>query len=257
MKIGVSLRQAPKEYADGALHSSLVDFVEIAAEEFTFRNDSIAQSRLKQITDKKPVSVHSYSLSLLDPRPWNELHIKNYFNFIRSYNFIAASDHYAISSWTGQHLGSLTPAPTGKEANQLLKERLEIIKKEIPHIPFLIENVAVHLYDALSGTHAKLLLDLSNLVANEINFGVSAEDELDRLKGLEIAEIHLAGGHWDNGFYLDSHSSPTTKRSWELLSKIAPRLSKESLILIEREQSHPSWETIEREIEYAASICKL
>lgn len=271
MQIGVSIRHAPHAFVEQALQSPVVDFVEIAAEEFLFRKDAGSQGRLKKILSSKSVSVHSYSLSLLDPQPWNEKHVGPFFEFIRSHPFLCASDHYAISSWKGRHLGSLTPAPVGPEANELLKLRLARIHRELRSKPFFLENPAApfhfastgpasfvdHLPQALAETHTQLLLDISNLVANELNFGVVAEAELERLQDVPIGEIHLAGGHWVNAFFLDSHSTEVAPRSLELLERLMPRLSEGTLVLIEREQNHPSWELLEQEIENVSRICRV
>lgn len=269
MKFGVSVRHAPDTFLEAALRSPAVDYIEIAGEEFAFRADLRSKQKLKRLLDSKPAAVHGYSLSLLDPAPWSEKRISTYFTFVRSHPFLNLSDHYAISSWNGRHLGALTPAPTGGAANAVLQSKLSRISSELPDLPFLLENVAApfivnrspatnslvaHFSSALAGTHASLLLDLSNLVANETNFGIDAEDELKQLSNLPIKEIHLAGGTNDNGFFRDSHGSPVNDRTWQLLKLARDYISDECLVLIEREQNHPDWKLIEGELNNARRI---
>lgn len=263
MKFGVSIRQAPKAFTDAALKCSEIDYVEIASEYFLYRNDYISRKTLETIFSQKEVASHGYSLSLLDPTVWKEDRLTPYKKFLKEYPLLNLSDHYAISSWNGKNLGSLTPAPVCDAATLLIKKRLGLIDKEL-QIPFLLENVASPFLldkkqnsfvdqfpEVLKDSKAKMLLDLSNLVANEINFGISADQELEKLTHVEIGEIHLAGGHIDRGFYRDSHSDDILPRSWELLKKISPYLNDETLILVEREQNHPPFEETMKEVNLA------
>ena len=268
MRFGVSVRHAPSAFLEGALQSSAVDFIEIAAEDFIFRKDILNQRKLARLLAAKPVSVHSYSLSLADPQPWSDGRMGLYFEFLRCHPFLNVSDHYAVSSWRGRMLGSLTPppAPTAELFATAL-EKLSRLKGAVPQLSILVENTAAPfvrearppslvegLIPLLQQSGAGLLLDLSNLVANEVNFGVQAEEELERLTGVLIGEVHLAGGSWERGFLRDSHASPVAERSWELFRRILPRLSSETLVLIEREQDHPHWSELEKEIHYARAL---
>jgi uncharacterized protein (UPF0276 family) len=269
MKFGLSIRHCPEAILKEIVKLDCIDFVEIAAEEFIYRNDYICRKKLDFIHNHKPVAVHSYSLSLLDPRIWQEDRLNIFKKFFQQNSYLAWSDHYAVSSWKEKNLGSLTPAPVCDKASQLIIDRINLINRAFPDVLFMIENAAApflfegvvstvdHFPEFIGQTKSKMLLDLSNLVANELNFGISAKNELKKIRETPIGEIHLAGGTWDRGFYRDSHASSVENMSWDLLREIAPKLDPETLILIEWEQDHPKIETLIREVNHAKAICRL
>jgi len=256
LKIGISLspQQVPKEYFEKALNHSEIDFVEIAIEGFIYRKDFKAKETLRKILDHKPATAHGYSISLLDPTPWDNNKLYLHEQFLNSNPFLAWADHYALTTLDGIAFSSLTPAPSGIEAENLLNFRLSIIESRITSCPFYFENPAapflmehqnstLDIYQkCFKGRKSKMLLDISNLVANEINFGISAEMELEKLNGVSIGEIHLAGGEWYEDFYRDTHSSAVNKRSWDLLKKFRTIFDENTLIVIEREQKIPPFE---------------
>lgn len=269
MKFGITLstRRAPPTYVTDALRSSRIDFVEIPVESYLYRTDSLAKAELKRILEAKPATAHGYSLSLLDPAPWSNDRLARHASFFEPGRFLAWSDHYAVTSWMGRKFSALTPAPCFPEAVQLLRERLALIQSQVPQLPFYLENPAAPFLlgdqtetlsafsAALTGSAAGMLLDVSNLVANEINFGIPAEEELERVKHLKIGEIHLAGGHWHGTFFRDSHASPVGKRSFELLARLRDQFTQTTLLTIEREQNHPEFSEIEKEIDHARYVC--
>jgi uncharacterized protein (UPF0276 family) len=265
MKFGLSIRHWSDPQIEKVLNHPDVDFVEIAAEDFLYRSDVIAKRRLDWIHNHKPVSVHGYTLSLFDPEPWSPDRLELHQNFFSSHDYLALSDHYAISSWRGRWLGSLSPAPTQVEAQQIAIERLETIQSQIPDVPFFLENVAAPFlvpnqtstFEAFSQitskTRTKVLLDISNLEANQTNFKISAEEELRKFATLPVGEVHLAGGERDGGFFRDSHSTAVSPTSWQLFSKIKSRLPEDTLVLIEWEQRVDA-ECAIGEVTYARNI---
>ncbi|KAB8040839.1 DUF692 family protein [Silvanigrella paludirubra] len=268
MKIGISLspQHVPKEYYEKSLKHPEIDFVEIAIEGFIYRKDFKAKETLQKILDHKPATAHGYSLSLLDPSPWEDNKLELHEKFLNSNSFLAWADHYALTTLDGIAFSSLTPAPIGIEAENLLNKRLSIIESKItscpfyfenPAAPFLMEhqNSAVNIFPkCFKGRKSKMLLDISNLVANEINFGISADMELEKLNGVSIGEIHLAGGEWHENFYRDTHSSPVNKRSWDLLKQYRSIFEENTLIVIEREQKIPPFEETLEETRRVRSI---
>ncbi|WP_186645369.1 multinuclear nonheme iron-dependent oxidase [Fluviispira vulneris] len=268
MKIGISLspQHVSTDYFDKALTHPEIDFVEIAIEGFIYRKDYKAKETLTKILENKPATAHGYSLSLLDPKPWDSNKLILHEEFLNKNSFLAWADHYALMSLDGIGFSSLTPAPMGQEAENLLNTRLDLLESKIPLCPFYFENPAApFLMDyqksgveifakCFKNRKSKMLLDISNLAANEINFNISADREFEILAGVEIGEVHLAGGDWVENFYRDSHSSSVTERSWELLKKYKNIFSDETLITIEREQNIPPFEDILKETRRARTI---
>ena len=48
-----------------------------------------------------------------------------------------------------------------------------------------------------------------------------------------VVEIHLAGGRWEEGFWMDAHDSLVPRPVWELLEYALPRCSKTAGFLFE------------------------
>lgn len=266
MKFGLSIRSANQDFINKSLDSDKVDFVEVAIEDFIFNRDYKSNSLIEKISNSKLISIHSYSLSILDPESMAFQHLNLYSSFIQKFKAAMWSDHFTITSWKGKNLGSLTPGPTNNAGITLAKNRIQMIHHQDIICPFILENSAIPfivekkpstlcpLFEVTKNTDCGVLLDLSNLVANEINFNINIEEELEHVDWCKVKEIHLAGGEWDTGFYRDTHGSPVNEKSWQLFKKIKPFLDDEVLILIEREQNHPDFSILEGELDYARSI---
>jgi hypothetical protein len=67
------------------------------------------------------------------------------------------------------------------------------------------------------------LLDLHNLYCNAINHKFDAFAAIDRIKLEQVLEIHVAGGSWLNGFWMDAHDGRVPKGVWELLEYTLPQ----------------------------------
>jgi uncharacterized protein (UPF0276 family) len=48
-----------------------------------------------------------------------------------------------------------------------------------------------------------------------------------------VIEIHVAGGRWEDGFWMDAHDSLTPKPVWELLEYTLPRCPKIAGVVFE------------------------
>src|SRR5438046_343829 len=66
-------------------------------------------------------------------------------------------------------------------------------------------------------SNCHLLLDLHNVHCNAVNHGTIRSRlwiaTLDR-----VVEIHVAGGSWHNGFWMDRHNGPVPSQVWDLLA---------------------------------------
>jgi len=124
------------------------------------------------------------------------------------------------------------PLPPTEEAARLVAVRAAAIRDRYG-VPFLLENTAYYLPDlpadpeigdefglmdrieALSG--CRRLLDLHNLYCNALNFGFAPKSALTRIPLDRVLEIHIAGGSWCEGFYMDGHNGRVPGPVWELL----------------------------------------
>ena len=124
------------------------------------------------------------------------------------------------------------PLPATAEAAALVARRARDIQQRYG-VPFLLENPAHYFSDlpaepevgdefglmnrilALSG--CRQLLDLHNLYCNAINFDFDPVAALDRVCLERVGEVHVAGGSWRDGFYMDAHDGRVPEPVWDLL----------------------------------------
>src|SRR5579885_3584491 len=69
-----------------------------------------------------------------------------------------------------------------------------------------------------------ILLDLHNAWTNDRNGRQSIGDFIEQLPLERVWEVHLSGGHFHRGYWLDSHSGTIPLDLLELASRIVPRL---------------------------------
>ncbi len=130
------------------------------------------------------------------------------------------------------------PLPPTREAADLVAGRAASIQRRYG-VNFLLENPAHYLRDlpadpeigdefglmrriiALSGCGQ--LLDLHNLYCNATNFGFDPVASLDRIRLARVGEIHVAGGSWRDGFYMDAHDGAVPEPVWDLLEQTLSR----------------------------------
>jgi uncharacterized protein (UPF0276 family) len=78
-----------------------------------------------------------------------------------------------------------------------------------------------------------LLLDLHNIFTNQRNGRQSVETYVDQLALDRVWEIHLAGGMWLDGYWLDAHSGTMPDELFEMARNIVPRLPNLRAIVFE------------------------
>jgi uncharacterized protein len=83
-----------------------------------------------------------------------------------------------------------------------------------------------------------ILLDLHNVWTNDRNGRQPLGDYLAQLPLERICELHLAGGRYHRGFWLDTHSGPVPEDVLELAARIVPRLPNLKAIIFELFPAH-------------------
>ena len=74
------------------------------------------------------------------------------------------------------------------------------------------------------GADCGILLDLHNLLCNERNGRQSVAEYCRSIPLERVWEIHLAGGQFERGFWLDAHSGVVEPALLEIVAEIVPRL---------------------------------
>jgi uncharacterized protein len=78
-----------------------------------------------------------------------------------------------------------------------------------------------------------ILLDLHNLLCNERNGRQSVADFCEAIPLERVWEIHIAGGQFDRGFWLDAHSGVVEPALMAIVAEIVPRLPALGAIIFE------------------------
>jgi len=132
-------------------------------------------------------------------------------------------------------------------------------------VPILLENIAylvaapgdlseaAFIGEVLSRTDCGLLLDLHNLYANALNHHYDPIEFLSSLPLERIHQVHIAGGHDEGGYRIDSHAAPAPDAVWDLLEWLAGRAPIRAAI-VEWDRHLPPFEVIQGEARKARAI---
>jgi uncharacterized protein len=148
--------------------------------------------------------------------------------------FVWHSEHLGFQTIPGEdgttlEVGVPLPLPATKEAARVVAVRSAAIRRRYG-VPFLLENPAHYLTglpadpeigDEIGLIHAItersgcfLLLDLHNVHCNAVNHRFDPFAAIDRLPLSRVVEIHVAGGSWHDGFWMDAHDGRVPERVW-------------------------------------------
>ena len=231
----------------------LLDFVEITPELLCrARRDGEVLSmdlvpdkleRARATCGELPIVVHGVELSIGSALHWNTSYLDMLDRFQAIWRFHWHSEHLTYQTIPGDDqrplsIGVPLPLPGTAEVVHLVGARAAAIRRRYG-VPFLLENPAHFLtrlpYELQIGDEAGLmaaitergncgqLLDLHNLYCNAVNHGFDAFAGIDRIRLDKVVEIHVAGGRWEDGYWMDTHDGRVPAPVWELLEYTLPR----------------------------------
>jgi uncharacterized protein (UPF0276 family) len=271
---------------DALYTRDLLDFVEITPE--IFHRETIEDGRRTLVPDRSfdaarrrceglPIVVHGVELSIGSAHGMFEPCLRMMDRMCGEWPFAWYSEHLHFQTFLdadGREVsaGVPLPLPPTEEAARLVAARAAAIRDRYG-VPFLLENTAYYLPDlpadpeigdefglmdrieALSGCHR--LLDLHNLYCNALNFGFDPKAALARIPLDRVLEIHIAGGSWCEGFYMDGHDGRVPGPVWELLELAlsrAPGIAGVVFEILEEYVRRPGPDGIARELERARTV---
>jgi uncharacterized protein (UPF0276 family) len=230
-----------------------IDFVEITPETMCRQRpagnaielDVVPQQmeRARSTCAGLPVVVHGVELSIGSAHGWNEAYLKMLDTFQEMWPFVWHSEHLGFQTFRDsdgrtQEAGVPLPLPPTSEAADLVARRSATILERYG-VPFLLENPAYYLPDPpcdpeigddiglmrkiLERSGSLQLLDLHNVYCNAVNHHFDPFAAVDRMPLDAVAEIHIAGGSWDGGFWMDAHDGRVPEPVWELLEYTLPQ----------------------------------
>ena len=278
--------------------SGAIDFVEITPETLCRqRGNSLVLvpdqvERARTACQGLPTVVHGVELSIGSSHGCNTEYLQMLDLFQASWPFVWHSEHLGFQTIAAEdgatlEVGVPLPLPATREAVELVAERAAAIVERYG-VPFLLENPAYYIpADALphdplivddiglisrimaqSGCYQ--LLDLHNIYCNALNHHLDPFDLIDRVNLDRVVEIHVAGGSWRDGYWMDGHNGRVPPPVWrlleytllravnvagvvfEVLDQFAPRLGRET-ITEELLRARAIWERCHRVTRYAAA----
>lgn len=213
-----------------------------------------------------PVILHGIGLSLGSAEGLDPARVRHVARVVEAVKPPWFSEHIAFTRAGGVEIGHLTPLPFTPEAVATVAANVQELRAALPGLPLLLENIAypfplpgaamteAELVRAiLEETGAGLLLDLENVHANALNHGYDPVEYLESLPLERVVEVHLAGGLWKEGQYMDTHTRSVPEESWKLLEWLIPR-SDVRAVIIERDDDLPPFGHLLAEVRRAEGL---
>ncbi|MGE3317294.1 MAG: DUF692 family multinuclear iron-containing protein [Planctomycetaceae bacterium] len=212
------------------------------------------------------VVPHGLGLSLGSAEPPEPARLKFLAELATRLEAPLVSEHVAIVRAGGIESGHLLPVARTYTSLKILIRNVKIAQDALP-VPLAVENIATlvewpdsemseaeFLQELTDQTGVQLLLDLENLYSNTLNHGTDAISFLDSIPLQQIAYVHVAGGHQNDGdgLYHDSHAEPVPDEVLDLLSETAQRVQLPG-VMLERDDAFPSAAEIDAELDRISS----
>jgi len=102
----------------------------------------------------------------------------------------------------------------------------------------------------LEETDCGLLLDITNLYINSVNFNFDWRNFLDEIPVERVVQLHFVGSHKHENRLIDAHANRTEDEIWEVFREVCARCEIKGAIL-ERDENFPPFAEILEEIKTA------
>ena len=262
--LGVGLGYRPVFRGELFLNRERVDFLEIVTDHYLEASPE-KKAELELLKSHFSLIPHGLALSLGSAAGLNRSYLRQIANLIDEIDPPWWSEHIAYTDADGIDIGHLTPLAFSGESLDALCRNLTEVRREI-ETPLILENItyaflmpesemteAQFLTELVERTGCGLLLDVTNLYTNAVNFGYDLDRILDDLPMESVVQLHFVGGHWQDGVLIDSHSAPAPEEVWQLLEEVMKRAPVKGVIL-ERDENIPPFAEVSAEIERARKI---
>lgn len=215
-----------------------VERLEVVAERFY----DGGMRRLRVLSERFPLLVHTRRLSLAAPGPHDAIELKRLSALVSEANPLWVSDHLGFRYAPGVDLGSPCPVALDRRTLDLVVERaLRVVER--CGTPFLIENISspIVIMSSMSEpeflnrfceiTGCGVLLDLTGLYVGARNHGFDSGAWLDELDRSHVVQIHVGGCREVEGRWDDTHDAPIVDDVWELLREALKGAAVKAVIL--------------------------
>lgn len=222
-----------------------VDFVEVVAEAC---RDPAQRREAVALAELWPVIPHGVKLSLGSAEGIDVARARDLGRLARELRAPLVSEHVSFVRAGGREIGHLTELPMTREAVRVVARNVATLRRSLPDVPLLLENVArafvwpesahemgegdFHAEIALA-TGCELLLDVGNLHANAVNAGLDPFAVLVSYPLERVAMLHVAGGVMEHGFYFDTHAHAVPDAVFALVEEVLE--GRDVPVLLERD----------------------
>lgn len=263
---GYSFRRAYRP--ETFVHRARIGVLEIVADHF-MQASAAVDAELALLAEHFALVPHGLDLSLGSAEGLDEAYLERFAAVVSRARPAWWSEHVAFTRAGGISIGHLAPVPWTREALDVLERNLARARRRIGDVPVVLENIAsplrfcnpemseaAFLAELVARTGCGLLLDVENLYANAVNFGEDPRAALDAFGALPrdaVVQLHVAGGAWSGGTYVDSHARRVRDEVWALAAAACERFDVRAIV-VERDENLPAFAELLEEVERAHAL---
>jgi uncharacterized protein len=264
-QLGVGISYRPLWRQEVLVHRVHLDCLEVIAEHY-LRGLPEKLTELDQLGAAFPLISHGIGLSFGTNMPLDAAHLRQIAQLVERIQPAWFSEHIAFTRVPGWNIGHLASLPFTHAAVDAVCRNIRRWRETLG-VPLCLENIAYivalpgdlteaqFLTEVVEREDCGLLLDLHNVYTNAMNHGYDAAEFLTSLPLHRVVQIHLSGGHDEDGYRIDSHSTPTPEPVWELFRFTASR-TPINAVIIEWDVQLPAFEVMQHEVERARAILR-
>ncbi len=218
--------------------AGLLGFTEVIAEN---THPGHLDPRLVSLAASVPVIPHGVTLGLAGADAPSPERLGRLAELAELFDSPVVSEHVAFvrASHTADPLhpevleaGHLLPPPRTRDSLDVLVDNVRLAQAELP-VPLAVENIAAlftwpedtltegdFLCELVERTGVRLVLDVANLFSSATARGSSAAADLRRFPLEAVEYVHIAGGEFTNGLYVDTHGHDLVAPVLEILADL-------------------------------------
>ncbi len=240
-----------------------IDFLEIITEQYIHNMNN--RDRLERICEQFQVIPHGVSLSIGSMAPLDRDYLRAVKQICDLTKAPYYSEHLCMTSAPGIETGHLSPLwfteETLHNAIRNVSEVQEYLGKPLilENVTYLFEIPNSHMSQMeffqrlVSATGCGVLLDATNVFINALNHHFDPVAFLDEMPLDHVVQVHLAGGYWKHGTFVDGHSELVQEESWDVFKALVARCQVKGVIF-EHDDNFPEMLLLVEQIRRAKKI---
>ncbi len=250
-------------------YASDIDLLEVPTEDRIIRLRVLAGdpdgSLLRGALERIPGVAHGIHMSIGSVEPHAEPALGRTLRVLDEFGLDTFSEHLAYQRMGATDVHMFQAMPFEEVSARWVAAKYRQVRRHLRR-PMPLENVsyyvrvpdcaldeAAFLTRLTELTDCRLLLDVTNIYNNATNHGYDPLDFIRRLPGHRVSQLHLAGGHFQDGMWIDSHSYPVMPPVWDLLHDVM-RLTAADIVILERDSRFEPFADVMRDVRKARDI---